>query len=50
MPPKKSSDKAEQEEAFAGQRLEEAEATQQTDVSGGHPGKCPMCGRDKVNS
>jgi hypothetical protein len=49
MPPKKNS---EQEEAYEGQRIE---AENDAVVAGivpvtDHPGKCPTCGRDKVNS
>lgn len=47
MTPKKNS---EQEEAFEGQRIEMAQENAPVDASGGHPGKCPACGRDKANS
>lgn len=53
MPPKKNK---EQEEAFAGQRIEAESDAQQTETvaTGVTPpidsGKCPGCGRDKVNS
>lgn len=43
----KNKKEVEQEEAFEGQRIEEADSR---DASGGHPGKCPTCGRDKANS
>jgi hypothetical protein len=43
MPPKKN---VEQEEAFEGQRLEQDSEIETPDTSG----KCPSCGRDKINS